>query len=802
MLLTSVDDWVAPGAGFPGAAQSEGGTASAAGEDTAVSRMASGSEVYGEQEAEGHQAPQEEAVTAQRQSALRDRPPRPEIVFDVAVDGQAGGSVVVRIPFSNKELRAIDYAVLTANVFWEPGRRRQASGDARSVTQLQVQSAAVVGVLQAAFAAAEESYGIRAAQEFGADFAVWPLEVRQRDAALLQRFDGDFERACAAHQKAGACSRLSAERVRQCVSSDNPDFSRLMRIAEGISISTPADFVPSATPPEMRTKYKKHVANAVNKLLYKQWKAGTVLLLPTAAVKAIPGVHFSPQHWTTKPGKACGRCLCDVANSDGQSVPLNGLGALGKEEMRRVMTEEWGPIVHPSVTDLALMLWRAVSRYGADSLELWKLDLSGAFNLMDIAPSSAKLLAFELTGGMSVIHVTGMFGWVGTPYCFQVVTRVLSGMCRRVIVGECLWYVDDCMGISLCFDVDADVHRAAAAVESLLGEASVAPDKFARGRRLVCLGWTFDLDRLAVTISHRNLLKGLHAFFSFDLDLPVSLSVVERLASLASRYAMLCTQMKPFTTALYALIRFYDGNRTRKRVLSPLAQVDVTMWRSFLCLLHFDENNFARPLVSFTARAPSVLFEYDASLTGFGAGVSLFSAEKQRWEVACYASLPMPYPVDENDSSFQNSNEYLGIMLCLLLVKQTGCVAPGFTFNVCGDNTTSLSWCAHDRVCSTLARRANIGFSLLSVDLDASVAAVSHIAGVDNVVYDGLSRGKSGAEVGLPPELHVELGPDAFAVRYLLLCNPHLPALESTSQHTALAVSLLDLLGSVTREQL
>ena len=58
----------------------------------------------------------------------------------------------------------------------------------------------------------------------------------------------------------------------------------------------------------------------------------------------------------------------------------------------------------------------------------------------------------------------------------------------------------------------------------------------------------------------------------------------------------------------------------------------------------------------------------------------------------------------------------------VLMAKQTGCAAPEFAFDVVGDNTTSLSGCKHERVCSQLARRANIGFSLLAVDLDASVA--------------------------------------------------------------------------------
>jgi hypothetical protein len=151
-----------------------------------------------------------------------------------------------------------------------------------------------------------------------------------------------------------------------------------------------------------------------------------------------------------------------------------------------------------------------------------------------------------------------------------------------------------------------------------------------------------------------------------------------------------------------------------------------------------------------------------------------------------YTSLKAPYAVT-NDSSRQNTNEYLGIML---LIKQTQSIAPGFAFNVEGHNTTYLKWCASDRVSSVLARRADIGFSILAVDLYASVAEVTHIPGVDNVVYDGLLRGKGGLEVGLPADKFVLLNPDTIAYQYMCLCNPDL-SLTTIKQHTSLSSSFL-----------
>jgi hypothetical protein len=107
---------------------------------------------------------------------------------------------------------------------------------------------------------------------------------------------------------------------------------------------------------------------------------------------------------------------------------------------------------------------------------------------------------------------------------------------------------------------------------------------------------------------------------------------------------------------------------------------------------------------------------------------------------------------------------------------------------VIGDNTTSLTWVKKGKAASTLARRANIGYSLLAADLDASVADVL------NVVYDGLSRGKKGVDLGLPAALEVVLRPDSMALRYIALCNPHL-TLSTPEEHITLPNKMLALLG-------
>ncbi len=73
--------------------------------------------------------------------------------------------------------------------------------------------------------------------------------------------------------------------------------------------------------------------------------------------------------------------------------------------------------------------------------------------------------------------------------------------------------------------------------------------------------------------------------------------------------------------------------------------------------------------------------------------------------------------------------------------------------------------------------------------LDASVAETTHVAGVD-----GLSRGKDGIAVGLPPQLFVVLVP--AIVQFVRLCDPSV-LLESTEAHTDLSVAFLSCIDQI-----
>jgi hypothetical protein len=196
------------------------------------------------------------------------------------------------------------------------------------------------------------------------------------------------------------------------------------------------------------------------------------------------------------------------------------------------------------------------------------MDLKGAFNLLWFGSTFSHLLAFPLTDGNVAIHLAGMFGWVGMPFVFQVVTRAITALVAFLILGMVLMYVDDIIGCSTLQSVDEDMEKAFKGVTGLMGPKSIEVKdgiitKNEKGRDGIdIIGWEINLERRSVTISKLNLMKTLFAFFCFDINQPVSQVHVERLGSLSSRISQLCRAMRPYTAALFACVRDYKTKHT------------------------------------------------------------------------------------------------------------------------------------------------------------------------------------------------------------------------------------------------
>jgi len=218
--------------------------------------------------------------------------------------------------------------------------------------------------------------------------------------------------------------------------------------------------------------------HTVNSLPFKQWGDGTMALFRTDEAQKIVGAHFSPQHQADSKGKQEGRVIGDLSGQhDPTYTPFNRT-ADSKDTLRAVTATQWGEIRHPTVVQLVLMVLTAADVHGWDQLILWKKDLKGAFNLFNYNPAFCKLFAFPLSDGVTIIHMAGLFGWIGMSHFFLVLTRSLQALCSHIIIGLCYWYVDDLMAVSPISSYLTDYTQVDNSVQHLLGEGEKFADNY------------------------------------------------------------------------------------------------------------------------------------------------------------------------------------------------------------------------------------------------------------------------------------------------------------------------------------
>jgi hypothetical protein len=324
---------------------------------------------------------------------------------------------------------------------------------------------------------------------------------------------------------------------------------------------------------------------------------------------------------------------------DENFTPLNG-SANDKDKLRQTIEHQWGAIKHPTVEMLVKMVLTSADLHGWDNIILWKKDLKGAFNLLNYNPDYCQLFAFPLTDDIVVIHLAGLFGWIGMPHAFQVLTRTLQALCRHIISGLCYWYVDDLMAVSLRTLYINDSTLVNSNVQHLLGVGSIAAAKSQHGRILEFVGWEFNLDTRSITLCTRNMNKLVHALFSFDTTAKISISHIQRLASFISGVSILSKHMRPYTYTLHAITSGYDQPHVRIQ-LTILAQSDVMMWRAFVLLLIANPEKLSRPMDSFRPQNAKFCIKYDAPLTGLGVGIYNVLNDT----LLTYAALELPFQV-------------------------------------------------------------------------------------------------------------------------------------------------------------
>lgn len=660
--------------------------------------------------------------------------------------------------------------------------------------------------VQKAFNAHNNLLGEADARKWAGDF-VLPAECIENDTAALIAANFDMHTLCTTLREPTRPARYNLARL-ESVLAEHPSFvldplekERLIQLTEGMIIDTPPGFASLPTPPPLRRGYVD-VAPAVNKLHYAQRVKNQVLLVRTETAQLIPGIHFSAQHWALKNGAPQGRAVSDLSNPDTPThQTVNGRSRAQQVWTKQRAMEKWGTIHLPTIVDIAEMILRNLDLCGGDSslLVAWKLDLSGAYNLLDFHPSSLPLLAFALSNNTTVIHTTGVFGWVGTPFAFQVISRLLGALSNHILKqlgSEMVWYVDDGIGISWGGDAMATQHLnlILALVRALLGQDAANDQKTAQGRVLDMIGWRVDLQAMTISASFHNLQKAIFYFYRHPVTrlLTLTLTEVQCLASMASRYSMLCRQMRPYVANFNRFIPTFGNVYGCGRHAPKGVALDILLWQGFLALLRFDERAYARSLFSFRRHLPTFLIQYDASLDGMGVFILQRLSPGGNYELMFHTSVTNPFPMIGRLSRFQNLCEFTAVILALFTLRQQG-VAPGFSYDLVGDSRASLSWVYRDIVNSEIAAHAHCAFTLLAVFLDATVASTRYISSAENHICDRLSRGIAVDE--LPPSRRFVVDQVHPAFRFLQLCSPHIVA-DSLDEHVSLIQAMIAILHS------
>jgi hypothetical protein len=438
-----------------------------------------------------------------------------------------------------------------------------------------------------------------------------------------------------------------------------------------------------------------------------------------------------------------------------------------------MVRDHWGEIRHPTIDEIVLMILRAADCYGWENIKLWKLDLKGAFHLVDIAPEDVRLMAYELTDDLTMFYTRGMFGWTGSPFMFQVITRVLHRLITRdingvKIVGEIVMYVDDIMGVSPIWALDSDITIAMERILGLLGPKSLADDKREVGRALDMIGWRIDLDDRIVTMADHNMRRTMFGFMSVNLEKgKIQYAHALRLASYASRYVLVCRYMAPFCGDLHGVVTGRSSDKLWLDI-SPGLRWSIELWRVFLFLLRRDGRSYRRDLGSFAKRPPDLVIEFDACLTGLGIIINLM---KDGTMVCIKAISIKNLPFDlGGDASYQNAMEFMCLPVALALIVSMG--AFNQVIEIRGDSISALKWGSTDRFRTMMAQNVAIVFVAIGTRYDLRIEEAVHVPGTQNILCDELSRNETPESKGLPRECWLNNEEISIVMNVIELCNP------------------------------
>jgi hypothetical protein len=503
-------------------------------------------------------------------------------------------------------------------------------------------------------------------------------------------------------------------------------------------------------------------------------------------------ISFSGKYgWVPKHGSREGRPTNNYSYDNGKH------GLINSEFVKHAVKEFYGAIELAKLEELMQMILRQleVAKGVWEDIVLWKMDLKGAFALLNFKVNEIGLLTMVLTEDLCFLSLVGNFGLSQFPFIFGVISRVLLRAINSEIQGEMNIFVDDFLGVTQKKFLEEDMRIAKDVAERLLGKFAISEKKTYHGPILDWIGWEVNLLTQTVTIANHNLYKTLYGFFKLERGQRITVKEVQRLASWASRYTLICRYMRPFTYYLYNAVK-------GRRQLQALIPVDGTLWmviqlwQVFLVMAKLRPENFAKTIISFgVPRAAELWISYDASLTGVGfiiRGVDPSQTVNPYLHVISAVSFDTPYELN-GDSGFQNTMEFLAILFAMYRVKRLG---YGDTrVHIIGDNTSSLHWCDKERFRGGRSNSPALAYIILGMEARNEIVTSSFIKGEENIHCDKMSRGIRPRALGYSKEVCWDAHRDKEFVELVRLVDPRVENMEE-GMLTSLWGQLKTLLGN------
>ncbi len=371
---------------------------------------------------------------------------------------------------------------------------------------------------------------------------------------------------------------------------------------------------------------------------------------------------------------------------------------------------------------------------------LWKDDVESAFPQLNIEPSSALMFATRIDDELIFINSSGLFGWPSMPMAFGVISRALERKVNSVISGISIFFCDDNNALFLRDSAFSDQALAQEAMRQVLNPSAVSSSKEITPRLVGdIIGWTIDLSNGTMRPTTKGTEKIFYAFSSVDTSRKISLKTYQCLAGLSQFYSLGIVAMTAFVAPLHKMC---SAASKHNRLPSSEAKFCIEVWRIVAILLYTDPTFLNVKITAVTGHtvkenlylSHTIVFISDASPWKLGAGLYCSTSNT----LIAYTSFPILF-VDPHNK-YQNIREYLGMLLCLMLVRvifPSERVMIGKWIN---DNKAALKWAKTAKCSSICGQAANIVVSWFQIHSGINVVESEHKAGINMGIIDDISR--------------------------------------------------------------